>query len=68
MNINTDRFRLSTYSDHEVTGVPPKRRLSFVSYVSGDNGGRQWNGSLTIGLTTFHLKVRSVDRTHPEKT
>ena len=58
MNINYPLFRLSTYRDHEVIGLPPVRRLSFVQYRSGDNGGRQWNASLTVGLTTLHLKVR----------
>jgi hypothetical protein len=56
--INCRLFRLSTYREHKVMGLPPVRRFGFVQYRSGDHGGRQWNGSLTVGLTTFHLKLR----------
>lgn len=59
MNLNCKRFRLTTYQDHKVTGIPPKREIAFVTYRSADNGGRQMNYSLKLGLTTWHLKLRS---------
>jgi len=61
MNLNCRKFRLSTYREHEVMGVPPKREIRCVTYKSGDHGGRQTNYSLKIGLTTFHLKWREYE-------
>ena len=58
MNINCNRFRLSSYQEHKVTGFPKNWRISFVTYNSADNGGKQRNYSLTIGFITLHLKLR----------
>jgi len=57
--VNCSKFRLSVYQDHKVTGLPPTRELRYTHYLSGDGGGRQWNHSLKVGLTTCHLKWRS---------
>ena len=59
MNINCRKFRLSTYKEHKVMGLPPMRELRFTQYQSGDNGGRQQNYAMKVGLTTWHLKWRS---------
>ena len=59
MNLNCSKLRLTTYKEHKVTGLPPVRELRFTRYQSGDNGGRQQNYSMKIGLTTWHLKWRS---------
>ena len=58
MNFNCKWFRLSSYQEHKVTGLPPLREVTFVRYTSGDNGGTQRNYALKLGLTTWHLKVR----------
>ena len=57
--VNCSKFRVSVYQEHKVTGLPPTRELRYTHYLSGDGGGRQWNHSLKIGLTTCHLKWRS---------
>jgi hypothetical protein len=59
MEINCKKFRLSCYQEHKATGLKPTREMRFVHYMSGDNGGKQHNFSLKIGLTTFHFKWRS---------
>ena len=58
MNFNCKRFRLSTYKEHKVTGLPPKREFRYTSFRSGDNNGVQLNHALKIGLTTLFLKWR----------
>ena len=57
--INCNRFRLSTYREHKVTGHIPKREVRYTYYRSGDNGGKQFNHSIKVWLTTWHFKWRS---------
>jgi len=59
MNINFKKFRLSSYQEHKVTGMPPIRAVAFASYMSSDHGSSQCNFSLKVGLTTWHFKWRS---------
>ena len=59
MNINCKRFRLSTYQDHKVTGLPKRHQLYALWYRSGDNGGRQYNFVLRVLLTSIHFKYRA---------
>lgn len=57
--VNCRKFRLTVYKEHEATGFPPVRELSYVCYRSSDHGGIEWNHSLKIWLTTLHLKWRA---------
>lgn len=59
MNINFRKFRLSTYKEHEVTGSHPMPEFRYTNYMSGDNGGKQFNHVLKVGLTSLHFKWRS---------
>lgn len=58
MNINTRKFRLSSYFPHKVMGVEPRWELDWTRYRSADHDGKQTNYSLTLGLATIHLKWR----------
>jgi len=60
VEFNTKKFRLSIYQQHKITGLPPMRELTLTTYRSADDGGKQKNYSLQIGLTTFHLQWRSI--------
>lgn len=59
MDINFKKFRLSIYKEHKYTGLAPRREVKYTSFISGDNGGRQANHALKVGLTTFFLKWRA---------